>query len=197
MCRLLGGLDLRTDWAEGHGFENSDPPFGQRLGGEVSSCSCGQLGAEFSGKAHACLRRLRRKLESTHHAADAERGVDIAEPKVQLFLLLGNERFLQLAGHFTSGLVARHHRIFRGGDNAAQIAQVEFFHVGDRSIGAIQPFSDAQLRQQLLGNSQQTGCRDLFLAFALQPLVLLGHREADCGDATKQRPFGDGAVFFR
>ena len=41
------------------------------------------------------------ELERTHDAADADGSVDVAEPQVQLLLLLGDERFLQGCGNRT------------------------------------------------------------------------------------------------
>ena len=119
---LLGRLHLRANRAERNGFKHRDPTLGQSIGGEVASCRRGQLVAQLDGETHASLGRLRRQLERTHDAADAKCGIDIAEPQVQLFLLLGDEGFLQLGGDLASRFVASHHRVFGGCDNAAQIA---------------------------------------------------------------------------
>ena len=180
--------------AERECFQHGHPAIGQRVGGEVAGGRGRELGRQLDGEAHTGLGRLRRQLQRAHHATDADGGVDVGEPERELFLLLGDQRLLEANRQVARGLVASDHWVFRRGDDAAQIAKIELFDVGDGRIGPVEPFGDAQLGQQLLGDGQQAGRRDLVLDLGAQASVLLVDGLAHGRDATLQRTLGDGLL---
>ena len=194
MSGLVGGLHLAADRAERDGFEHSNPAVGHRVAGEAGGGGSGELSGQFSGEEHPGLGRLRGELERSYHTTDADGSVDVAEPEVELLLLLGDEAFLQLGGDLTGGLVARNHRVLARGDDAAQIAQIQLLEIGECRIRAIEPLGHAQLWQQLFGNGQQPAGGDLFLALGLEPGVLFVDGLTHCGDPALQRTLGNGPL---
>ncbi len=110
--------------------------------------------------------------------------------------MLGDQCRLQLSGDGPSRFVAGHHRVFSGGDDAAQVAQVELFDVGLGRVGTVEPLGDSKHRQQLLGHGQQTGGGHLRLAFGLQTDVLLVDGLADGRDSTLKGTVGDRPLLF-
>ena len=185
---------MRPHGAERDRFEHGGPTVGERVGREVGGGCGGELAGELSGEAHARLGGLRRELERPHDPAHADGCVDVAEPQVQLLLLLGDERFLQLGGNLAGGLVAGHHRILAGSDDAAEVAQIQLVEVGERGVGPVEPLGDAKLRQQLLCDGQQTCGGNLFLAFGAESLVLFVHGLAYRRNAALERTLGDGLL---
>jgi len=143
---------------------------------------------------HSRLRGLRGQLERSHHATDAERRLDVLEPVGELLLLLHDQCRLEALGDLASAVVTCDHRVASGGDHAAQIAQVEVVEVGQRRIGAVEPLGDTQSGEQLLGDREETGRGNLFLALRRQLPVLLGDGLADRGDPALQHALGDRSL---
>ena len=137
---------------------------------------------------------MRAELERTDDATDADGGIDVAEPQLQLLFLLGDERTLQLVGERSRGLVASDHGIVGSGDHTAKVAEIQFHEVVLGRIGPVEPLGNAQLGEQLLSHRQQAGCRNLFLAFGLETSVLLVDGLTNRWDAALQCTFGDRAL---
>ncbi len=120
------------------------------VGGERRRGGLGQAAGDLGRETHARLGRLSRHLERPDHTTDTERSVDVLEPVLVLALLLGDERGLQFVRDLTGRLVTRDDGIVAGGDDRAQVAEVEFLEVLLRRVGTVEPLGDAQLRQQFL-----------------------------------------------
>ena len=139
---------------------------------------------------HAGLRRHRRQAQRPDHPADVDRGLDVAEPQVELLLLLDGERRLQLGGETRGGLVADDEGIVRRGHDAAQVAQVEVGELALGGLGAIDANRRRELGQQVLGHLQHGRLGHLRLAGRLRPGVVLAESLAYRGHAL-QGQLGD------
>ena len=109
-------------------------------------------------------------------------------------LLLGGQRLLERGDQVAGALVAGHGGILGGGDDTAQVAQVELVDVGRRGVSPVEPFGDAQPRQQLLGEREHSGRGNLRLALRPEPCVLLVYGLADRGKTALHGALGDGAL---
>ena len=137
-------LHVRADGREGGGLEHGDPAIGGIVRGEGGVGELAELRPERRRERHPGLRRQRRQLEGAHHPTDLGGALDVGEPELELFLLLGDEGRLELGGELSRRLVAHHHRIVGRHHHAAQVTQVEVGELALGGLGTVEPLGHAQ-----------------------------------------------------
>ena len=179
--------------AEGHGFQNGDPPVGGSLDVERIRGGRGQSTTEFVGETLTGLGRLTGQFQGAHHATHADGGFDVGQPCVLVGHCSTIQDLDEFPGQRPATFLALDGGILAGGHDAAQVAQIEFVAVATRGLGPVEPFGDAQFGKEILGHLDDTVLGDERLTGGGEPGVLLGDALANRRN-TLQRHFGDGAL---
>ena len=97
-------------------------------------------------KRHPSLRGQRRQLEGAHHPTDLGGALDVGEPELELFLLLGDERRLELGGELR---VASSRTTTGSSDATTTLRRSREVEVGELALGGlgtVEPLGHAQTR---------------------------------------------------
>ena len=161
----------------------------------MESCSgrLAEASSQIGWEDDTGLGRLRREPQRTDDPADTDRSIDVAEPQGQLLVLLAHQRLLEVVGHGACRQIASNAGILAGGDHAAQVAQIEVFHLTLCGLGAVEPFGDAQLGEHVLGHLDNRLLGHDGLAGGFELRVLFLHAGTNCRHAL-QRHLGDRAL---